>query len=189
MHPCLIILASAAASEHVAWSLKSHPLSLRLTSLCSDVGGVTAGAICAAWKVYRQECEACCMLLCRHWAARLCVRPCAHWRRHLGTGRCLRAGVGCAASFVLWQVHKGSYMDCCRHWATRLCVAAMRTLAEASGGEVVFEGRPWNSNTVDLIRLARAHCLLVLHSTFADSVAQMAAEVRLLRFFSRLLSH
>lgn len=63
-----------------------------------------------------------------------------------------------------------------RHRATRLCVAATRTLAEASGGEVVFEGRPWNSNTVDLIRLARAHCLLVLHSTFADSVAQMAAE-------------
>ena len=55
---------------------------------------------------------------------------------------------------------------------------ATRTLAEASGGSVVFEGRPWNSNTVDLIRLARAHCLLVLHSTFADSVAKMAAEVR-----------
>ncbi len=41
----------------------------------------------------------------------------------------------------------------------------------------MFEGRPWNSNTVDLIRLARSHCLLVLHSTFADSVAQLAAEV------------
>ncbi len=66
----------------------------------------------------------------------------------------------------------------CRHRATRLCVEATRTLAEASGGSVVFEGRPWNSNTVDLIRLARAHCLLVLHSTFADSVAKMAAEVR-----------
>ncbi|CAK0735983.1 hypothetical protein CVIRNUC_000672 [Coccomyxa viridis] len=63
-----------------------------------------------------------------------------------------------------------------RHRATRLCVEATRTLAEASGGSVVFEGRPWNSNTVDLIRLARAHCLLVLHSTFADSVAKMAAE-------------
>ena len=66
----------------------------------------------------------------------------------------------------------------CRHRATRLCVEATRALAEASGGSVVFEGRPWNSNTVDLIRLARAHCLLVLHSTFADSVAKMAAEVR-----------
>ena len=65
----------------------------------------------------------------------------------------------------------------CRHRATRLCVEATRTLAEASGGSVAFEGRPWNSNTVDLIRLARAHCLLVLHSTFADSVAKMAAEV------------
>ena len=66
----------------------------------------------------------------------------------------------------------------CRHRVTRLCVEATRTLAEASGGSVVFEGRPWNSNTVDLIRLARAHCLLVLHSTFADSVAKLAAEVR-----------
>ena len=66
----------------------------------------------------------------------------------------------------------------CRHRATRLCVETPRTLAEASGGSVGFDGRPWNSNTVDLIRLARAHCLLVLHSTFADSVAKMAAEVR-----------
>ena len=56
-------------------------------------------------------------------------------------------------------------------------MAATQALAEASGGDVVFEGRPWNSNTVDLIRLARAHCLLVLHSTFADSVAQLAAQV------------
>ena len=56
-------------------------------------------------------------------------------------------------------------------------MAATQALAEASGGEVVFEGQPWNSNTVDLIRLARAHCLLVLHSTFADSVAQLAAQV------------
>lgn len=56
-------------------------------------------------------------------------------------------------------------------------MAATQALAEASRGEVVFEGHPWNSNTVDLIRLARAHCLLVLHSTFADSVAQLAAQV------------
>ena len=56
-------------------------------------------------------------------------------------------------------------------------MAATQALAEASGGEVVFEGQPWNSNTVDLIRLARSHCLLVLHSTFADSVAQLAAQV------------
>ncbi len=57
-------------------------------------------------------------------------------------------------------------------------MAATQALADASGGDVVFEGHPWNSNTVDLIRLARAHCLLVLHSTFADSVAQLAAEVQ-----------
>ena len=56
-------------------------------------------------------------------------------------------------------------------------MAATQALAEASGGEVVFEGYPWNSNTVDLIRLARAHCLLVLHSTFADSVSQLGAQV------------
>ena len=56
-------------------------------------------------------------------------------------------------------------------------MAATQALAEASGGEVVFEGRPWNGNTVDLIRLARSHCLLVLHNTFADSVVHMAAEV------------
>jgi len=50
-------------------------------------------------------------------------------------------------------------------------------LASASGGPVAFEGVPWNSNTVDLIRLARAHCLFVLHRTFADSVERLVQEV------------
>ena len=64
-----------------------------------------------------------------------------------------------------------------RHRAARLCVEATTAVAAASGGQVAFEGAPWNSNTVDLIRLARAHCLLVLHSTFADSVHRLDQEV------------
>ena len=55
---------------------------------------------------------------------------------------------------------------------------ATEQLAAASGGAPVFEGPAWNSNTVDLIRLARAHCLLVLHRTFADSVQRLGDEVR-----------
>ena len=83
----------------------------------------------------------------------------------------------CAGFLGLTAEAEECALGTCRHRATRLCVEATCTLAEASGGSVVFEGRPWNSNTVDLIRLARAHCLLVLHSTFADSVAK-ASEVR-----------
>jgi acyl-CoA oxidase len=56
-------------------------------------------------------------------------------------------------------------------------VDVTKTVAAASGGQMAFEGAAWNSNTVDLIRLARAHCLLVLHSTFADSVHRLEAEV------------
>ena len=60
----------------------------------------------------------------------------------------------------------------------RLCVGATEQLAAASGGAPAFEGPAWNSNTVDLIRLARAHCLLVLHRTFADSVQRLSDEAR-----------
>ena len=64
-----------------------------------------------------------------------------------------------------------------RHRAARLCVEATERLAAASGGKPVFEGPPWNSNTVDLIRLARAHCQLVLHRTFADYMRRLGDEV------------
>ncbi|BDA40509.1 Peroxisomal acyl-coenzyme A oxidase 1 [Coccomyxa sp. Obi] len=63
-----------------------------------------------------------------------------------------------------------------RHRSARLCVAATELLASAGGGQVAFEGPAWNSNTVDLIRLARAHCFFVLHSTFADSVQRLSDE-------------
>ena len=65
-----------------------------------------------------------------------------------------------------------------RHRAARLCVEATEQLAAASGGAPAFEGPAWNGNTVDLIRLARAHCLFVLHHTFADSVQRLSDEVR-----------
>ncbi|EIE26831.1 acyl-CoA oxidase [Coccomyxa subellipsoidea C-169] len=63
-----------------------------------------------------------------------------------------------------------------RHRSARLCVAATDLLASASGGQVAFEGQAWNGNTVDLIRLSRAHCFFVLHSTFADSVQRLSDE-------------
>lgn len=64
-----------------------------------------------------------------------------------------------------------------RHRAARLCAGATQLLAAAGDGQVVFEGPAWNSNTVDLIRLARAHCFFVLHRTFADSVQRLSNEV------------
>ncbi|KAK9834972.1 hypothetical protein WJX81_000797 [Elliptochloris bilobata] len=63
-----------------------------------------------------------------------------------------------------------------RHRAARLCCEATAALAGASGGAPAFEGPAWNGRTVDLIRLAKAHCALVLHRTFAASVRRMADE-------------
>ncbi len=66
-----------------------------------------------------------------------------------------------------------------RHRAARLCCEVTADLAKASGGTPAFEGPAWNGRTVDLIRLAKAHCALVLHRTFAASVRRLADEVRL----------
>lgn len=60
----------------------------------------------------------------------------------------------------------------------RLCCEVTADLAKASGGTPAFEGPAWNGRTVDLIRLAKAHCALVLHRTFAASVRRLADEVR-----------
>ena len=65
-----------------------------------------------------------------------------------------------------------------RHRAAQLCVHATSKLAAAGGGSLQFEGRPWNDNTVDFIRLARAHSAFILLRTFADSVASMPSQVR-----------
>ncbi len=50
---------------------------------------------------------------------------------------------------------------------------ATKTLAAAGGGRIQFEGAPWNNSTVDLIRAAKAHCDLVLHKTFVESVQDL----------------
>ena len=52
-------------------------------------------------------------------------------------------------------------------------MAATKKLLKAGGGKLRFEGPPWNDNTVDVIRTARAHSLYVLHKTFGDSVHQL----------------
>ena len=65
----------------------------------------------------------------------------------------------------------------CRHRATRLCIEAVQSLMRACSGDLQFEGPGWNSCTVDLIRLAKAHSMLVLHQTFVDSVAQLQSKV------------
>ncbi|KAK9824680.1 hypothetical protein WJX72_012328 [[Myrmecia] bisecta] len=63
-----------------------------------------------------------------------------------------------------------------RHRATRLCIVAVQALQAEGGGKLAFEGPAWNACTVDMIRLARAHSLLVLYSNFADSVKQLASQ-------------
>ncbi len=66
----------------------------------------------------------------------------------------------------------------CRHRATRLCIEAAQNLMKACGGDLQFEGPGWNSCTVDMIRVAKAHSMLVLHQTFADAVEKLQRAVR-----------
>lgn len=57
---------------------------------------------------------------------------------------------------------------------TRLARVAADALTKATGGPMVFEGAPWNNTTMDLIRLARAHCYFYLHQTMVESVEATA---------------
>lgn len=75
-----------------------------------------------------------------------------------------------------------------RQRASSLVVAATKTLQQAGGGEVQFEGAPWNDNTVTLIRAAKGHLQLVLFQTFADSVNAIKAEVSA-QPLAEILSH
>jgi acyl-CoA oxidase len=82
----------------------------------------------------------------------------------------------------------GNALGALRHAAARLALVAADALRAASGGGgggggggLVFEGKPWNDTTVDLIRLARAHCALALHQTFVAAVGAAAAAGRLSR--------
>lgn len=78
-----------------------------------------------------------------------------------------------------------------RQRALSRCRAATATLlAACPGGRLVFEGEPWNGSTVELIRAARAHCLLVLHANFVDALRaagqQQQLSVAALAALSRL---
>lgn len=64
-----------------------------------------------------------------------------------------------------------------RHRATRLCIEAAQNLMKACGGDLQFEGPGWNSCTVDMIRVAKAHSQLVLHQTFVEAVAKLQRSV------------
>ena len=48
---------------------------------------------------------------------------------------------------------------------------------KACRGDLQFEGPGWNSCTVDMIRVAKAHSMLVLHQTFADAVDKLQRAV------------
>ena len=63
---------------------------------------------------------------------------------------------------------------------------AASALAEASGGATLhFEGPAWNGRTVDLIRLAKAHAYLILHSNFVSHIAALKQKARSLTLHER----
>ncbi|KAK2077143.1 hypothetical protein QBZ16_004777 [Prototheca wickerhamii] len=62
------------------------------------------------------------------------------------------------------------------HVARHLTLQALRVLLAANGGQPAFEGAAWNGSSVDLIRAARAFCMLELHRTFVAAVEECAAQ-------------
>lgn len=72
----------------------------------------------------------------------------------------------------------GAQVAALRWRAGSLVRGAAATLAAACGGpnaQLSFEGPPWNSSTVELIRAAKAHCEFVLHSNFVEALDQAGA--------------
>ena len=65
----------------------------------------------------------------------------------------------------------------CRHRAARLCAAGAKKLHAAGQGQIHFDGPAWNSNTVDTIRIAKAHSMYVLHKTFHEAVARLQVQI------------
>jgi acyl-CoA oxidase len=62
-----------------------------------------------------------------------------------------------------------------RHATAKLALVAAEALRQAGGGQLVFEGAPWNNTNVDLICVARSHCCLFLHQTFVQFVEDAAS--------------
>lgn len=79
-------------------------------------------------------------------------------------------------ALLLTPVNCGAVL-CCRHRATRLCIEAAQNLMKACGGDLQFEGPGWNSCTVDMIRVTKAHAQLILHQTFVDAVDKLQRAV------------
>ncbi|CAG9467403.1 unnamed protein product [Pedinophyceae sp. YPF-701] len=62
----------------------------------------------------------------------------------------------------------GVLMSALRHAATFQTVAAAKALFKAGGGQLKFEGAPWNNNMVALVEAAKSHSRLVIAGTFYD---------------------
>ncbi|GAX78870.1 hypothetical protein CEUSTIGMA_g6309.t1 [Chlamydomonas eustigma] len=60
-----------------------------------------------------------------------------------------------------------------RHLATRLLANGFRELMVAGKGKLVTDGPAWNANTVMMVRLVKAHCLLVLFTNMMGYIAQL----------------
>lgn len=88
-------------------------------------------------------------------------------------GRCAGCGVRTEDDWA----NPSAQVAALRHRALSRCEAAGAALATACppGGQLVFEGAPWNACTVELIRAAKAHCLYVLHSTFVSALGEAEA--------------
>lgn len=77
-----------------------------------------------------------------------------------------------------WEAPKHA-LAALRHAATKQALVAAEALRAAGGGALIYEGAPWNNTTVELIRVGRAHCALVIHQTFLESVEEGARGGRL----------
>lgn len=77
-----------------------------------------------------------------------------------------RSPASCQDCWLKPEVQLGAL----QHRAARMAVAVTEQLARANGGQLRFEGHVWNANTVEVIRLAKAHCSWYLLQNFISSI-------------------
>jgi acyl-CoA oxidase len=70
----------------------------------------------------------------------------------------------------------GSLLDALRNAATYKAVSAAQALVKSGGGQIKFEGEPWNRHMVALVEAAKCHSRLIITSTFWEVIQKAEAD-------------
>lgn len=112
--------------------------------------------------------------LVKAWMAAQAGKPLAGSSAYLADGA---KGERCTVARAEDWSESGAALGALCSASRRLAGLAVAALAAAGGGRLTFEGPAWNGTSLELIKLAKAHCAVILHQTFVESVNQAAASL------------